>query len=102
MTLPLHISYQPELGPLAQHTSMWQTCGTTLRPHSHGLTWATTKGSKTHYDQKGSRKYQVGDEVIYFRFFKPVGISKEFTTDLVKTLGNCGKALNSSLLDQGL
>ncbi|KAK9525318.1 hypothetical protein VZT92_015149 [Zoarces viviparus] len=85
MTLPLHLLYHPEDISVATAYTTHQYV-TDLREHLRDtFAWAqenleaSAKGSKAYYDRKASHhEYQVGDKVFYFRFTKPVGISKKF------------------------
>ncbi len=84
MTLPLHLLYHPEDVSIATAytthqyvTDLHDHLRTTFECTQKNLE-ASVKGSKAYYDRKAShREYQVGDKVLYFRFAKPVGISKK-------------------------
>ena len=85
MTLPLHLLYRPEDVSVATAYTAHQYV-TDLRNHLRAtFAWAqenleaNARGSKAYHDRKAShREYEVGDRVFYFRFTKPVGISKKF------------------------
>ncbi len=84
MTLPLHLLYHPEDVSIATAytthqyvTDLHDHLRTTFECTQKNLE-ASVKGSKAYYDRKAShREYQVGDKVLYFRYAKPVGISKK-------------------------
>lgn len=85
MTLPLHLLYHPEDVSVATAYTATQYVSK-LREHLRStFAWAQenletrAKGAKAYYERKTTpREYEIDDKVFYFRFTKPVGISRKF------------------------
>lgn len=85
MTLPLHLLYRPEDVSVATAYTTHQYIADLHAHLQSTFAWAqqnleaSAKGQKAYYDRKASnREYQVGDQVLYFNFTKPTGVSKKF------------------------